>query len=233
MADDGTYAADGGRMTGRMGSGLFVVGVAMAVLIAVVPAFGDTPESGPDPSVTLTVTPDDQLANGQTVTVTGTGFPPNSAGVIRQCGGSAAAPQCEPGIAAAFLTTSAGDIPPTSVTVERIVDTGTTTFNCGVQQCFLVATAGGRTAQHHISILGAGTVVPTSTSSTSTSTTVTSSTSTSSTSTSTSTSSTTTTLPATAFDQVCRVLRALLVPFPFLGQLVGSLLAVLRCAPVG
>jgi len=225
MAIDGRSAANGRGMAGRRGSALFVAGLAMAVLIAVVPAFADTPESGPDPNVTLTVTPHERLGNGQTVTVTGTGFPPNAAGVIRQCGGSAAAPQCDLDVAATFVTTANGNIGPTSVTVERIVDTGTTTFNCGVQSCFLVATAGGRTAQHRISIAGAGTVVPT-TSPTSTSTSRPSTTTTT-------TAPTTTTRPTPGPDRVCGVLRGLLEPFPFLRPLVTSLLAAFRCASPG
>ncbi len=69
----------------------------------------------------------------------------------------------------AFVTTATGDIPPTSVSVKRIIDTGTTTFNCGVQACAMVAAAGGRTSQHHVRMAGAGTSVPTSATSTSTS----------------------------------------------------------------
>ena len=100
------------------------------------------------------------------------------------------------------------------MTAERIVDTGTTTFNCGVQQCFLVASAGGRTSQHHLSIAGAGTLVPTSVS-----------------------PSTTTTIPATVpipgANFVCLVPQSFPGSFPFLSGLIGSLLAVFGCGAVG
>ena len=202
-----------------------MAGLAVAVLVFVLPAFADTPEFGSDPSVTLTVTPDDFVGNGQTVLVTGAGFPANTPGVIRQCGGPPAAPQCDADIAATFVTTATGDIPPTPVTAERIVDTGTTTFNCGVQQCFLVASAGGRTSQHHLSIAGAGTLVPTSTSSSTTTTTTSPST------------TTTTTIPATVpipgANLVCPLLQSFLGSFPFLSGLIGGLLAVFGCGAVG
>ena len=150
------------------------------------------------------------------MSVTGAGFPANTLGVIRQCGGPAAAPQCDADVAATFVTTVAGDIPPTPVTAERLVDTGTTTFNCGVQQCFLVASSGGRTSQHHMSVAGAGTLVPTSVSPSTT---------------------TTTTIPATVpipvANFVCPVLQSFLGSFPFLRGLIGSLLAVLGCGAVG
>lgn len=44
-----------------------------------------------------------------------------------------AGPQCDLPVAATFVTTATGRIPATNVTVKRIVDTGTSTFNCGVQ----------------------------------------------------------------------------------------------------
>lgn len=156
-------------------------GLAVALCLAVLPALADTPESGLDPNVTLTVTPSDFLTDGQVVTVTGAGFTPNTAGTTRECGGTVAAPQCDLTVMASFVTTASGEIPPTSVTVERIIDTGTTTFNCGVQACALVATAGERTSQHHIRMAGAGTSVPTTTSTTAPTTTTSASTSSTST----------------------------------------------------
>ena len=186
---------------------ILVAGV-VALLAMVLPAFGDTPESGPDPNVTVTVTPDDFLSPGQTVTVTGAGFPPNTPGVIRQCGGTAAAPQCDLDVAGTFTTTSSGEIPPTEVTVERTIDTGTTTFNCSVQSCWLVATAGGTTSQHHVRFAGAGTLVPSTSSS--------------------STTSTTVALPPD-LTSLCGLVRALLEPFSFLGGFVEAVLSVLRC----
>ena len=192
---------------------LALAGLVSVLLGVMLPAFGDTPETGPDPNVALTVTPDDMVSNGATVTVTGSGFPPNTPGVIRQCGGSAGAPQCDLDVAATFVTTASGDIPPTPVTVTRIVDTGATTFNRCVQACWLVATAGGRTSQHHVSVAAAGTVVPTSTPPTST--------------------------PPTTFPglphlgSLCGVLRAIIEPLPFLRSLLEPVLSVLGCAPSG
>ena len=146
---------------GRLGAGsrrgLFVAGLAVAVLVAVLPAWAHTPETGLDPNVTLTVTPADGLSDGQTVTATGTGFAPNSSGLIRQCGGSVAAPECDTTIAATFITTATGAMPPTPVTVRRIITTWTTSFNCSTQACALVATAAGST-RHHIGFASAGTV---------------------------------------------------------------------------
>ncbi len=170
--------------------------LALALLALMLPAFADTPQTGTDPSVTLNVTPSAGLADGQTVTVTGAGFPAGTAGVIRQCGGTATAPQCDPTTATPFVTTATGTIPPTAVTVKRIVNTGATTFNCGVQACALVATAGAKSSQHQVRMAGAGTVVPTSsttTSSTTTSTVATTTTTTTSSPTSTSTAPATTT----------------------------------------
>lgn len=167
-------------------------GLAFALFALMLPAFADAPQTGTDPTVTLTVSPSTGLADGQVVTVTGTGFPAGTVGTISECGGTAAAPQCDPTTITPFVTTAAGTIPPTAFATKRIVNTGTTTFNCGVQACALVATAGSKSAQHQIRMAGAGTVPATST---------TSSPTTSSTTTSivpsTTTSSTTTTVPGT------------------------------------
>lgn len=172
---------------------LSVGGLALVLLALMLPAFADTPQTGTDPSVTLNVTPSTGLADGQTVTVTGAGFPAGTAGVIRQCGGTVTAPQCDPTTATPFVTTAAGAIPPTAVTVKRIVNTGATTFNCGVQACALVATAGGKSSQHQVRMAGAGTVVPTSSTTTSATTSSTVATTTTSSPTTTSTAPTTTT----------------------------------------
>ncbi len=188
--------------------GLVVAGLVVALLAVVIPAFGDTPESGPDPNVTLTVTPDDFLgAPEQNVTVTGTGFPPNTPGVIRQCGGTAGAPQCDPDPVGSFVAGASGQLPPTAVTVVRTIDTGTTTFNCGVQMCFLVATAGTASSQHHIRFAGAGTIVPTSSSST----------------------TTTTIAGVPDLTPLCGLLQTILAPFSFLGGLLDDVLAMLGC----
>lgn len=225
--------------------GAVVAGLAVAFLVAVMPALADMPETGANPGVTLTVTPDDLLSVGQAVTVTGTGFPANQGGVIRQCGGSISAPQCDASVAGTFVTTATGEIPATSVAVKRLIDTGTTTFNCGVQACALVATAGDRTSQHHISILGAGTIVPSSTT-TSTSTTSPSVTSTSTIPTTTVPLSTTTIPSATTIPTptttlvpppvptpVCDLLQTLLETFPFLRGALDAVLTLLGCSPTG
>ena len=182
---------------------LGVAGIVLALLALMLPAFADAPQTGINASVTLTVSPSTGLADGQRVTVTGTGFPAGTVGTIRQCGGTAAAPQCDLTTTTPFVTTAAGAIPPTAFAVKRIVNTGATTFNCGVQACALVATAGTKSSQHQVVMAGAGTVVtPSSTTTssvTSASTTTTTTvlpTSTSSTST-TSTSTTSTVAPTT------------------------------------
>ncbi len=202
------------RHIGRRRAAL--AGLVLSLFVVVLPAFGDTPESGPDPNVTLTVTPDDLLADGQTVMVTGTGFPPNTAGTIRQCGVVAGVPQCDADVAATFTTGPSGEIPPTAVVVTRIVDTGTTTFNCGVQACVLVATAGDRSSQHGVRILGAGTLLPSST------------TATSSTVPATTTTSTSSTVPS-----LCAAVQAILEPFPFLGSFLDALLGLIGCPATG
>jgi hypothetical protein len=172
---------------------LGVAVLAFALLTLVLPAFADTPQTGTDPSVTLTVSPSTALSDGQVVTVTGTGFPGNSVGIIRQCGGTVTAPQCDPTTSTPFVTTAAGTIPPTAFATKRIVNTGATTFNCGVQTCFLLATAGPKSALHQVRMAGAGTVVTTSPTTTSTVPATTSST----VSSTTTSSTTTSTVPAT------------------------------------
>ena len=141
-------------------------GLALVFLTLVLPAFADTPQTGTDPSVTLTVSPSTGLTDGQVVTVTGAGFPVSTAGTIRACGGSVPVPQCDLSTTTAFVTTAAGTIPPTAVAVKRTINTGATTFNCGVQACALVATAGAKSSQHQIRMAGAGTVLSTTSSTT-------------------------------------------------------------------
>lgn len=192
-----------------------LAGLVLSLLVVVLPAFGDTPETGSDPNVTLTVTPDDLLAPGQTVMVTGTGFPPSTAGTIRQCGLVAGTPQCDLDVAATFTTGPSGEIPATAVTVTRIIDTGSTTFNCGVQTCVLLATAGDRSSQHRFRILGAGTLLPSSTTATS----------------STVPTPTTTLLPSVP--SLCAVVQAILEPFPSLRGILDTLLGFLGCRPAG
>ena len=172
----------------RLGIGV----LALALLTIVLPAFAHTPETGIDASVTLTASPSTDLADGQLVTVTGTGFAPSTTGTIRQCGGTVTAPECDP-TTTAFVTTAAGVIPPTAVAVKRIVNTGATTSNCAVQACALVATAGAKSSLHQIRMAGAGTVLTTS--STTTSSTTSSSTTSSSITSTTSTTSSTSTTP--------------------------------------
>ena len=192
---------------------MVVIGIAVAVVAAITPAQADTPETGIDPTVTLTVTPSDGLSDGQTVTVTGTGFPPNTQGTINECGGTILMPQCDDLINVPFNTTANGDIPPTTVTLKRIVNTGSTTFNCGAQSCAVVARAGGKMSQHHIRMAGAGTSIPNPSSSTSSTT-------------------TTSLVPLPQGGAVCGLLRQLFGPFPFLSGLLTNLLSVLGC-PAG
>ena len=91
----------------------------------------------------------------------GTGFPANTSGLIRECGGSVAAPECDTILSGFFITTATGDFPPTPMTVNRVITTfGSTTYNCSVQACALVADAGGKSSRHHISFAGAGTSHP-------------------------------------------------------------------------
>ena len=215
---------------------LAVAVLLVGVVLAIIPALAETPETGADPSVSLTVSPSDALSDGQTVTVTGSGFPPNTAGIIRECGGSGAAPQCDVALIVPFVTTATGNVPPTSVTVKRIVDAGTTTFNCGVQACALVATAGERTSQHHIRMASAGTVLPTSVPPTSIPPTSVPPTSVPP------TSVPPTSVPPTLVppifvppvpDLVCPLLRGLLEPLAFLSGLISSLLALLGCPVQG
>jgi hypothetical protein len=146
-----------GRVAPGVRRGLLVTVVAGAVLASGLPASANGPESGADPSVTMTVSPSDNLLDGQSVYATGSGWPTFADGIIRQCGITAAGPQCDQAVAGQFKTGAAPVLPKTLVQVKRYVNTGTTTFNCGVQACALVATAGGKTSQHHIAILGAGT----------------------------------------------------------------------------
>ncbi len=228
----------------RLRLGTLVIGAVLGLVAVVLPAFGDTPESGQDPRVTLTVVPD--LLSGPTsdVTVTGSGFPPNTAGVLRQCTANLTGQMCDETLVVAFTTTSSGNIPPTTVTVKRVIDpAGPSTFNCSIQVCALVARAGNAVSQHQIRFAGAGTVPPTSTSTTSTSTTSTSTTSTSTTSTSTtststpststtSTSTTSTTVP-TGLTTVCPILRALATAFPFLAPILGNVAVALGCPVTG
>ena len=201
-----------------------VIGAVLGLVAIMLPAFGDTPESGPDPRVTLTVVPD--LLSGPTsnVTVTGSGFPPNTAGVLRQC--IANLSECDETLVVAFTTTSSGNIPPTTVTVKRVVDpAGPSSFNCGIEVCALVARAGNAVSQHQIRFAGAGTVTVPSTS--------TSSTSTSTTSTSTTSTSTTSTTVPTGLTTVCPILRTLAAAFPFLAPILGNVAVALGCPVTG
>ena len=141
---DGRGVFSGSRFGSGLRQGLFVVGLAAALLVAGLPAGADTPETGLDPNVTLTVNPDDGLSDGQTVMVTGTGFAPNAAGLIRECAGSVAVPECDTVVSGIFFTDASGVIPPSPMTVKRVITTFTTTYNCGISACALVAAAGGK-----------------------------------------------------------------------------------------
>jgi hypothetical protein len=219
--------------------GLFLVGLALAVFVVGLPASAHTPETGLQAGVTLTVTPSDNVQNGESVTVTGFGFPVFTDGVIRQCGGTVAAPQCDPLVVGQFRTGSTHHLPPTLVVARRYIDTGSTTFNCGAQACAFVATAGNATSQHHISILGAGTssVIdgPTSTSPTTSATTMpTETTVATPTTVPTATTIPTTTTTVVQAGLLCDLLGALRRALgSFLGGLFDGLLNLFNCPPTG
>ena len=73
-----------------------------------------------------------------------------------------ALPECDTVVPGIFFTDGNGDIPSGPMTVNRVITTFTTTYNCGISACALVAAAGGKSSRHHISFAGAGTVPPTS-----------------------------------------------------------------------
>jgi hypothetical protein len=150
------------RMGAASRRGLVLAGLAVALVAAGLagglPASAHTPETGSDPSVTLTVTPSDNVSEGAIVTVTGFGFPTFTDGVIRQCAGTVGSLQCDPAVVGNFKTASTHNLPPTLVPVRRYINGGAT--NCGVEACALQATAGDKVSQHHVSILGAGTSLP-------------------------------------------------------------------------
>ena len=222
--------------------GLFVAGLAGALLVAGLPAGAHTPETGSDPTVTLTVNPDEGLTDGQTVTVTGTGFPANASGLIRECGGSVALPECDTIVSGFFITDGAGAIPPSPMTVNRVITTFTTTYNCGVQACALVATAGGKSSRHHISFAGAGTVPPTTSATTVPGATTVPTTAPGATTVPTTVPGATTvpttvppstTIPPAPENLLCAIVRALGQALPgILGGLANGLLSLLGCAPL-
>jgi|GEM_PF-5125966 len=143
---------------------LLVAALASGVVVAALPAGAEGPETGLDPTVSLTVNPDHGLSDGQTVTVTGAGFPANTSGLIRQCAGSVSLPECDTVVSGFFLTGPNGEISITPMTVQRVITTFNTTYNCAITACALVADAGGRSSRHHVSFAGAGTVPPPTTS---------------------------------------------------------------------
>lgn len=230
----------------RMGPGprrgVFAAGLMVALLGAVLPAWADGPESGADPSITLTVTPSQGLADGQRVTVTGAGFPADEAGIIRQCAVSTAGPECDTIVSGIFITNEGGRITPTQMTVQRIIYTLTTTYNCSTQACALVADAGGKSSRHPIRIAGAGTVpdpatitgtpttvvIPTTVVTPTTVPTPTTATSIPITTVASPTSTTPSTILAPAPNVICAVVAAV---SRLLGGLLDGLLLVLGCPP--
>jgi Neocarzinostatin family len=225
----------------RMGPGprrgLFLAGLTVALLVAVLPAGADTPEGGGTPGASLTVTPDDNLSDGHVVSVSGAGFPANIAGQIRQCRDTSP-PACDTTRSESFITNASGQIPPTDYEVRRIITAfGPTTFNCSTQACALVAEAGGANARHHITILGAGTVTsPTTAGPPTTSTSTTNGTPTTAATTTNvpPTSVTTTTLLPPAGGLICDLLRGLRgILGGFLAPVFDALLNLFGCPPVG
>jgi hypothetical protein len=101
------------------------------------------PEAG---AVTLAVTPDEGLVDGQTVAVSGTGYPPNrtdwaiwacppgavAAGASIDLGGSCG------GIDQVSASTDAGGVLAGTFTARQVIerfDRGATEFDCGVSGC--------------------------------------------------------------------------------------------------
>ncbi|MGH9224831.1 MAG: neocarzinostatin apoprotein domain-containing protein, partial [Acidimicrobiales bacterium] len=108
---------------GRLGLRSFAIILAVAaaaVLGPISPASANGPESDPDgdPNVTLTVSPSDNLTDGQLVQVSGAGFPPNSVGGrLRMCN-TGDSRVCTAPIGT-FATDASGSFAPVQVNVPQ------------------------------------------------------------------------------------------------------------------
>jgi Neocarzinostatin family len=220
------------RMAPGPRRGLFVAGLTVAVLVAVLPAGADTPEGGGTAGTSLNVTPDDGLSDGHWVSVSGAGFAPNAAGQIRQCR-DISPPACDTTQAVSFLTDGNGVMLPVDFQVKRVITAfGPTTYNCSTQACALVADAGATNARHHITILGAGTISTPTTAGPPTSTATTNGVPTTAGATSTTVVSPTSTLVPPADGLLCDLIRGLRgILGGFLAPLFDGLLQLLGCAP--
>ncbi len=209
--------------------GVIVGGLAVALLTLMLPVRADNPEWGPSPFVFMTVTPDDALSDGQMVSVQAGPFPLHGTATVRQCTAGPQGPLCDPAVLASVGTGSSGNIGPLTVAVKRVISTGSTTVNCGITPCSLVAfpDRGDEWTQHHISFAGAGTIVdPTTTSPTSPSTSTAPPTSTVTTTPTPTTSTTSVLSPLSGL--LCDLLRVL---SDLLGGLLDGLLTFLNCPP--
>ena len=109
------------RATGRIAVSMVLAGLAVALMTSGVLA--DTPETNAgnfvgQPPRAITVTPDDNLAATQLVTVTGTGFAPNSPIFLNQTGGPGGIP---PVLLGSTTSDASGSFGPVTVTVQRFV----------------------------------------------------------------------------------------------------------------
>ena len=145
------------RATGRIAVSMVLAGLAVALMTSGVLA--DTPETSAgnfvgNPPRAITVTPDDNLPATQLVTVTGTGFAPNSPIFLNEL---AAGPGGAPPLFLGSTTSDAsGSFGPVTVTVQRflpsnplfggVVDCATVPFGCVVTA--VDNTPGG--AAHHL-----------------------------------------------------------------------------------
>jgi len=172
------------------------VGVAMA-----------TPQSGDQPNVTLDLSPNDgqNLSSPATLTVTGAGFPANTAGILVQSADLPNGTTIISGTIGTFTSNASGGFV-TNVNVSQtfVPDAGGTPIDCNATgvTCYVEAftNSGNANSRHRITFGGGGTTTSSTSSSTtsSTSPTTTSSTTTSTTTpTTTSSTTTSTTTPTT------------------------------------
>ena len=130
------------RATGWIAVSMILAGLAVALMTSDVLA--DTPETSAgnfvgNPPRAITVTPDDNLLATQLVTVTGTGFAPNSLINLRELASNTAA---MPVFLGSTTSDASGSFGPVTVTVQRflpeappfggIVDCTTAPFGCVV-----------------------------------------------------------------------------------------------------
>src|SRR4051794_3076854 len=104
--------------------------VAVLAVGAVSAAFASGAESDPDgdPNVSITVSPSDNLVDGQAVSVTGTGFQTSTAGSLRVCN-TAEARICSAALVA-VTTSPTGNLGPINVNVPKSFTSGTDSVNC-------------------------------------------------------------------------------------------------------